>query len=108
MHLGFTSLPLFASFRRGALDGDVKLTKEQLRQIRVKSETRKPPAAPPMPTLETESEDESEEKPKATGWGPGMGEARYCLARLCYCLPRVSSAIFRQLKVFRLGKGSVL
>eukprot|EP00438_Fugacium_kawagutii_P019648 Skav232821 [mRNA] locus=scaffold614:658642:668127:- [translate_table: standard] len=50
----------------GALDGDVKLTKEQLRQIRVKSETRKPPAAPPMPTLETESsESESQGKPKA-------------------------------------------
>eukprot|EP00435_Cladocopium_sp_Y103_P034669 s2108_g9.t1 len=53
----------------GALDGDIKLTKEQLRQIRAKNDVarcgpRKPPPAPPMPTLETESESESSEKPK--------------------------------------------
>ena len=59
----------------GALDGDIKLTKEQLRQIRAKNDMarcgpRKPPPAPPMPTLETESESESSEKPKA---GLGLG-----------------------------------
>ena len=42
----------------------MKLTKEQLRQIRAKAEVeptsrvRKPPPAPAMPTLETESESE--------------------------------------------------
>ncbi|CAK9083084.1 unnamed protein product [Durusdinium trenchii] len=46
----------------GALDGDVKLTKEQLRQIRVKKSNtnsvsnRKVPPAPKMPTLETDTE----------------------------------------------------
>lgn len=55
----------------GALDGDTKLSKEQLRQIRAKE--RAPPA-PAMPTLLTDSE--SEEAARGQGEGGGREDSR--------------------------------
>lgn len=83
----------------GALDGAIKLTKEQLRQIRAKNDVarcgpRKPPPAPPMPTLETESESESSEKPKA---GLGLG------ANLEQCFQ--SSLVF--LGILKMAGGTI-
>ena len=72
----------------GALDGDVKLTKEQLRQIRAKSaegatssRLRKPPPAPTMPTLETESESEVSTAPVVEPAPPAKRQGERCLDR---------------------------
>lgn len=71
----------------GALDGDVKLTKEQLRQIRAKAEgatasrLRKPPPAPTMPTLETESESEVSTAPAGEPAPPAKRQGEGCLDR---------------------------